>query len=513
MFNIFLRYFSQLPQLALWRGIALTAGLACMAVAAQAQPPDQSMTSAVYVPEIEQQWIALRAKVGMGEFTDTAATIKTYQQFYETQGAHSAITSIQISNTIAQLYWQELHDQQKALEIYDWALKNYGYLPQSSLLKNERDFVAENVDFISTVDVPPVTIAAPHEGKNAIPSKVLLTAQPTTLTVSPDTVNLAPVDVSPTSAPVPDAVVLNARHAMPTTPMPGTVKVLSSPPVVTAPDAVILTAPKTTSDTPTPDTVKVLSSPPVTSTPNAVIFTAPKATQTTPIPGTVKVLSSPPTQSSTPDIVIPTAPKATPDTPTPETVKIFSSPSLDAPNTLPLSLAKQNTTQPNASNADAQSIAPSVALAHDGQAMQIIISADANGRQKALAQTLADYLHQISGAPFKVQTGAKVLSANTPGIVVGISSQISDLDNLFDLKDPTKSEDYVLRSHPGGVLLVGASDLAVEHAVWDFLYRLGYRQFFPGKDWEIIPHQNNLSVAINTFQHPDYYARSIWPGL
>jgi hypothetical protein len=260
-----------------------------------------------------------------------------------------------------------------------------------------------------------------------------------------------------------------------------------------------------------PSTVEVLLSPPVATSPNAVILTAPKATHDTPTPGTVKVLSSPPTQSSTPDIVILSAPKATPDTPTPDTVKIFSSRSLDAPNTLPLSLAKQNKTQPDASDASAQSTAPSVALAHDGQAMPIVISADADGRQKALAQTLADYLHQISGAPFKVQTGAKVLSAKTPGIVVGISSQIPDLDKLFDLKDPTRSEDYVLRSHSGGVLLVGASDLAVEHAVWDFLYRLGYRQFFPGKDWEIIPHQHNLSVAIDTFQHPDYYARSIWP--
>ena len=63
-----------------------------------------------------------------------------------------------------------------------------------------------------------------------------------------------------------------------------------------------------------------------------------------------------------------------------------------------------------------------------------------------------------------------------------------------------------------GLLLVGASDAAVSHAVWDLLYRLGYRQFFPGKNWEVVPQEKNLSIAVNDFEHPDYYARRIWFG-
>ena len=42
--------------------------------------------------------------------------------------------------------------------------------------------------------------------------------------------------------------------------------------------------------------------------------------------------------------------------------------------------------------------------------------------------------------------------------------------------------------------LLGASDLAVQHAVWDLLYRLGHRQFFPGPAWEVIPAQDPLAI-------------------
>lgn len=163
---------------------------------------------------------------------------------------------------------------------------------------------------------------------------------------------------------------------------------------------------------------------------------------------------------------------------------------------------------------NAQENAPNVALAENGQALlPIIISPNATDKEKELAQTLAVYLQKISGGTFKIETSTKVLSTAAHGIAIGASSEFPDLTNQFDINDPTKTEDYLLRSHAGGVLLAGASDLALEHAVWDFLYRLGYRQFFPGKDWEIIPQQKDIHIAISTFEHPDYYSRRIWPGF
>jgi len=184
----------------------------------------------------------------------------------------------------------------------------------------------------------------------------------------------------------------------------------------------------------------------------------------------------------------------------------FTSTSCSAAKSSPTPIIKSTISSPKIS-------AVPVKISENGKALlPIIIAPDATDTEKELAQTLADYLQKISGGAFKVETGTKVLSSYTLGIALGTSSEFSDLANQFDLSDPTKSEDYLLRSHAGGVLLVGASDLAVEHAVWDFLYRLGYRQFFPGKDWEIIPHQKDINISISTFQHPDYYARRISPG-
>jgi hypothetical protein len=157
--------------------------------------------------------------------------------------------------------------------------------------------------------------------------------------------------------------------------------------------------------------------------------------------------------------------------------------------------------------------AVSVKLTENGRALlPIVISTQASEREKTAASTLANYLKRISGGEFKIET-ADTLEASTRGIAVGTVARF-DIAGL-DLKndDPTKQEDYILRSHDGGVLLAGASELALEYAVWDFLYRLGYRRFFPGETWEGVPCEKNLRIAVDTFEHPDYYARRIWPGF
>ena len=48
--------------------------------------------------------------------------------------------------------------------------------------------------------------------------------------------------------------------------------------------------------------------------------------------------------------------------------------------------------------------------------------------------------------------------------------------------------------------------------MWDLLYRIGYRQYFPGENWEIIPRQQTLTLAINVEEAPDYHSRWIWYG-
>jgi hypothetical protein len=156
-------------------------------------------------------------------------------------------------------------------------------------------------------------------------------------------------------------------------------------------------------------------------------------------------------------------------------------------------------------------VTPSTPLAANGKAMiAITTSPDASSKVKTLAATLAEYLGKISGAKFEVSTGD-----GKTGIALGTVADFPALAlaGEFEPENPTRREEYLLRSHANGVLLIGATEQAVSHAVWDFLYRLGYRQFFPGPNWEVVPSTPTLNIAVNSFEKPDYLQRDIWYGF
>ncbi|NBV23109.1 MAG: DUF4838 domain-containing protein [Proteobacteria bacterium] len=152
-----------------------------------------------------------------------------------------------------------------------------------------------------------------------------------------------------------------------------------------------------------------------------------------------------------------------------------------------------------------------VELAWAGKPMQaVVIAAKASTRVQQAAKTLAAHLSRITGGEFQVQPGD-----GQTELALGLVTDFPALNvaDRFHPEDPTKLEDYLLRTHTRGALLVGATDLAVEHAIWDFLHTLGYRQFFPGKHWEVVPSRRDLSVTLDRFEHPSYYSRRIWYGF
>ena len=156
------------------------------------------------------------------------------------------------------------------------------------------------------------------------------------------------------------------------------------------------------------------------------------------------------------------------------------------------------------------SAAVEVKLAADGKArLPVVISESASDRVKASAKTLADYLKRISQAEFPTRT-----KDADRGIFVGTSLDFpkSGLANHFRPTEITRREEYLLKTDKRGLWLLGATDLAVEHAVWDLLHRLGYRQFFPGEAWEVVPSRSDLSIDVDVFESPDYLSRRIWYG-
>lgn len=148
-------------------------------------------------------------------------------------------------------------------------------------------------------------------------------------------------------------------------------------------------------------------------------------------------------------------------------------------------------------------------LAAEGKPLvPIIVAESASEPTRKTAQTLAAQLKRITDAAFEVRVGD-----GDRGIVIGTVRDFPKLAN--DLPREPKEDEremYRLRSHERGVWLIGTTELAVEHAVWDVLYRVGYRQFFPGPTWEVVPHSPDLSIVVDVVERPSYLARSIWYG-
>jgi len=147
-------------------------------------------------------------------------------------------------------------------------------------------------------------------------------------------------------------------------------------------------------------------------------------------------------------------------------------------------------------------------LAENGKAaMSIVISPEASETTRKNAKTLSEYLKKVTGADFAVETGD-----GSSGIVFGPASDFPHLAKSpeFDPTDPLRTEEYLLFSHPEGLQLVGATDLGAQNAMWDFLHRQGYRNYFPGEVWEVIPSVSRLEVEYDEIQKPDYHMRSVW---
>ena len=148
-----------------------------------------------------------------------------------------------------------------------------------------------------------------------------------------------------------------------------------------------------------------------------------------------------------------------------------------------------------------------VVLARDGTATApVVVGPDASPAVKETAGELARYLGRISGGTFTVEPGT-----GRAGLVVGRPGDFAELPFVVAFgTGPLDREDYVIRSRAGGLYLLGATDLAVSHAAWDLLHRLGYRQYFPGETWEIVPSTPDLAIAIDERQRPSFHARRIW---
>lgn len=153
---------------------------------------------------------------------------------------------------------------------------------------------------------------------------------------------------------------------------------------------------------------------------------------------------------------------------------------------------------------------PAIVLASPDRApLPVVVAPDTSESVREHAEILAEMLGRITGKTFLIEEGD-----GRRGVVLGTVRDFPDHegDAHFSPDDPLGREDYLLRSHAGGLYVIGATEIGVAHAVWDLLYRLGHRQFFPTPAWEHVPVTNRIAMAVDTVQRPDYHNRRIWHG-
>ncbi|MEZ6049675.1 MAG: DUF4838 domain-containing protein [Planctomycetaceae bacterium] len=152
-----------------------------------------------------------------------------------------------------------------------------------------------------------------------------------------------------------------------------------------------------------------------------------------------------------------------------------------------------------------------VQVARDGKALlPVLIPAEAGERVEAAAKKLQTHLQQITGAEFKLSR-----EVNQPGILVCPIEfvQFPFVENNLEFEVPwNEREDYGLETSKNRIWLIGQTEESVEYAVWDLLHQIGYRQYFPGKNWEFIPKIPDLELTLARRESPDYHSRLIWYG-
>ena len=116
-----------------------------------------------------QTFAELRQQTQDLERKDARAAIDQYQKFYEEKAYQYPGAGLEISSLIARLYYVELHDKAKSLQIYDWALETFKGVAGYEKLWKEREQIqngtlspdAVKIEAASASNAAPDAVKAP----------------------------------------------------------------------------------------------------------------------------------------------------------------------------------------------------------------------------------------------------------------------------------------------------------------------------------------------------------------
>lgn len=142
---------------------------------------------------------------------------------------------------------------------------------------------------------------------------------------------------------------------------------------------------------------------------------------------------------------------------------------------------------------------------------RVDIFADTQGNDslQKLVDIFTDQLKRAVSTQFTIKPTS---SYNGRGIWLGLSKSSS-----ATVKAPAKLrtagiEAFAITADDKTVQVMGNSNAGLSHGVFSYLHTIGYRFYFPNKEWHIIPSNPRLFQKINTVSGPYFYHRRIWYG-
>jgi len=124
-----------------------------------------------------------------------------------------------------------------------------------------------------------------------------------------------------------------------------------------------------------------------------------------------------------------------------------------------------------------------------------------------LAEELRHWLQEMTGASLPLESGGN----GQTGLVLGTADDFPREAQDLKVRE-LGPEGFMIRSGPERLMILGNTELALQHAVFTFLESLGCRWFFPDPVWTVIPRKPSLTVRLDLREKPAYVFRQIWYG-
>ncbi len=138
---------------------------------------------------------------------------------------------------------------------------------------------------------------------------------------------------------------------------------------------------------------------------------------------------------------------------------------------------------------------------------RILVPAETDQRLDAAIRDLGAYLERATGTSFEVSE----LPQTGPGITVALAEDDGIPSGLSEQLDGKCPESFLLFSEGDERLWILADRLAgLSHGIYYYLEKLGFRWYYPGPNWEIVPQLDDITVEVDVLRNPAFTARNFF---